>query len=271
MSRLDQLLAGTRQDVARRRAEVSDEELRARLGEREGSRPFKEALTRPGISVIAEFKRGSPSAGEIRPEASAAEIARAYDEGGAAALSVLTEERHFYGSLDDLREARAASGLPILRKDFIVDPYQLLESAAVDADAVLLIVAGLSDEDLRALYEETIQLDLDCVVEVHDEEDLERALEIDPEVVGINNRDLKSLEVDLETTYELCADIPAGKTIVSESGYRRREELEELDRIGVDAVLIGEALMSADRPGAAIRQFNSDEELTREHLLSDEG
>lgn len=256
--------------MERRRSEVSGEELRSRLGTRTGSRPFKEALVRPGLSLIAEFKRGSPSAGEIRPGASVHEIVTGYEEGGAAALSVLTEERHFLGSLDDLRAARAASGLPILRKDFIVDPYQLWESAVAGADAVLLIVAALGDDDLGQLYEETAALDLDCVVEVHDEEDLARALALEPDVIGINNRNLKSFEVDIAVTRDLITDVPAGKTVVSESGYRSRDQLEELERIGVDAVLIGEFLMRADDPEALVRELTLDEELTREHLLSDD-
>jgi indole-3-glycerol phosphate synthase len=270
MSRLDQLLATTREDVARRKAQVPGEELRARLGTRGGSRPFKEALVRPGLSLIAEFKRGSPSVGEIRPDASVPDVVKAYEDGGAAALSVLTESRRFLGSLGDLQQARSASGLPILRKDFIVDPYQLWESAVAGADAVLLIVAALADEDLRLLYEETAELDLDCVVEVHDEEDLERALELGAEVIGINNRDLGSFEVNMETTHELCSDVPAGKTLVAESGYRTREQLDELDEIGVDAVLIGETLMRADSIEAAVRALTRNEELTREHLLSDD-
>jgi indole-3-glycerol phosphate synthase len=267
---LDQLLAATRESVARRRSEVSGEELRSRLGTRTGSRPFKEALVRPGLSLIAEFKRGSPSAGEIRPGAPVRELVAAYEEGGAAALSVLTEERHFLGSLDDLREARAASGLPILRKDLIVDPYQLWESAVAGADAVLLIVAALNDDDLGSLYEETAALDLDCVVEVHDEVDLERALSLEPEVIGINNRNLKSFEVDIAVTRDVITDVPAGKTVVSESGYQSRDQLEELERIGVDAVLIGEFLMRAADPQALARELTLDEELTREHLLSDD-
>lgn len=255
--------------MAKRRSQVSEQELRSRLGSRSGARPFKEALTRPGLSLIAEFKRASPSAGEIRPGASVGDIVSAYEEGGAAALSVLTEPHQFGGSLDDLRDARGAATLPILRKDFIVDPYQLVESAVAGADAVLLIVAGLADEDLRLLYGEAVGLDLDCVVEVHDEGDLERGLAIDPEVIGINNRDLGTLEVDLGTANRLAADIPAGKAIVSESGYRRRDQLEELERIGVDAVLVGETLMAADDPEEMVRELTLDEELTREHLLDD--
>ena len=270
MSRLDQLLEAAREDVARRRSEVSERDLRSRLRTRTGPRPFKEALVRPGLSVIAEFKRASPSAGEIRSGAEVEAVVCGYEEGGAAALSVLTEERHFGGSIEDLRRASAAASLPILRKDFMVDPYQVVESAVAGADAVLLIVAGLADEDLRVLYEEAVSIDLDCVVEVHDERDLERALLLDPEVIGINNRDLRALTVDIEVTPELLTDVPAGKTVVAESGYERRDQLEELDRIGVDAVLIGESLMRSGDPAARVRELTLDEELTREHLLSDE-
>ena len=242
------------------------EELRDRVGTLSGSRPFREALVRPGVSLVAEFKRSSPSAGEIRPGATVAEVCSAYERGGAAALSVLTEETRFGGSLDDLRQARAASTLPILRKDFIVDVYQLYEAAVNGADAVLLIVAALSDDELRALHEETRFLDLDSLVEVHDEEDLERALELDADVIGINNRNLKDLSVDLETTNELLTDVPAGKTVVAESGYTRHEQLLELERIGVDAVLVGESLMRAPDPEAAVRDLTLDDEATREHL-----
>jgi indole-3-glycerol phosphate synthase len=269
MSRLDQLLAATREDLARRRSQLPGAELRAQLGTRGGSRPFKEALGGHRLSLIAEFKRGSPSAGEILPGAEVPAIVSAYEQGGAAALSVLTEPHQFLGSLQDLRAARTASGLPILRKDFILDPYQLWESALAGADAVLLVVAALDDDGLRALYAETVQLDLDCVIEVHDAEDLDRALALDPEVIGINNRSLHSFETDIGTTHELCSDIPAGKTVVSESGYDRREQLDELERIGVDAVLIGEALMRAPSPVAMVRELTLDEEQTREHLLDE--
>jgi indole-3-glycerol phosphate synthase len=217
-------------------------------------RPFAEALTRPGVSLIAEHKRRSPSAGEIRAGATVADIAAAYQRGGAVALSVLTEGPHFGGTLDDLREAHAASSLPILRKDFVVDPYQVYESAAAGADAILLIVAALRPAELSELHAEATALDLDVLVEVHDEEELTRALEIvDADVIGINNRDLASFEVDVERTYELLSDVPAGKTVVSESGFHTREQIEDLERVGVDAVLVGESLMRAPDPEAAVR------------------
>ena len=180
---------------------------------------------------------------------------RAYERGGAAALSVLTEPSHFGGSLDDLHAARAATHLPVLRKDFIVDAYQLVESAAAGADAILLIVAALEPDALLELHREARSLDLDVLVEVHDEEELEVALDVEAEVIGINNRDLGDFTVDIERTYELLSDVPAGKTVVSESGFSTREQLDELDRVGVDAVLIGETLMRAPDIEAACREL----------------
>ena len=253
MSVLERIVDATRQDVERRRAQVPLTELERRLAGRD-DRPFSEALTRTGVSVIAEHKRRSPSAGEIRAGSTVTEIVQAYERGGAAALSILTEGPHFGGSLDDLREARAASVLPILRKDFVVDPYQVYESAVAGADAILLIVAALSPSELSQLHREALALDLDVLVEVHDEEELSYALEVaDADVIGINNRDLTDFSVDIERTYDLLADVPAGKTVVSESGFHTREQLDDLERIGVDAVLIGETLMRAPDPEAAAR------------------
>ena len=267
MSRLDDLVMDARQGVERRRAATPIDELRAQLGTRGGARPFSEALVRPGLSLIAEFKRRSPSAGDLGDQSDVAETVTAYERGGAAAISVLTDEPNFAGSLDDLAAARAASGLPILRKDFTVDPYQLYEAAIYGADAVLLIAAALDDATLTLLHEEARALDLDCLVEIHSEDELERALAIDAEVLGINNRDLSDLSVDVERTMELITDVPAGKTVVSESGYEHRGQLEELERVGVDAVLIGEALMRADDPESAVRDLTFDDEATREHYI----
>ena len=255
MSVLDRIVEATRDEVERRREIVTLSQLEAALGERPESRPFQEALTRPGISVIAEHKRRSPSAGVLREGAEPAEVVQAYERGGAAALSILTEPFHFGGSLDDLRAARAATHLPVLRKDFIVDSYQLYESAAAGADAILLIVAALEPEVLGELHREAWALDLDVLVEVHDEEELERALEVEAEVIGINNRDLGDFSVDIERTYELLSDIPTGKTVVSESGFSTRDQLDELDRVGVDAVLVGETLMRAPDLEAACREL----------------
>jgi indole-3-glycerol phosphate synthase len=262
---IDELIAGAREGVDARKRAVPQAELESQLSGRGQDRPFQEALVRPGLSVIAEFKRRSPSIGDIRPDADVATQVAAYERGGAAALSVLTDSPHFGGTLEDLQAARSAATLPIIRKDFIVDPYQLYEAAVFGADAVLLIVRALDDRFLNALHEEARALDLDCLVEVHDADELERALEIDAEVIGINNRDLDGQGVDIQTTFELMPDVPAGKTVVAESGISGREELMELERVGVDAVLIGGALMLADDPELKTRELTGIDE-TREHL-----
>jgi indole-3-glycerol phosphate synthase len=245
MSVLDRIVEDTRDEVTRRRESVPLARLEAAIAERPEARPFSEALLRPGISLIAEHKRRSPSAGAIREGATVEEIVLAYERGGATALSILTEPFHFGGSLDDLRAARAVTELPVLRKDFIVDPYQLYEAAAAGADAILLIVAALDPDVLYDLLAEARALDLDALVEIHDERELEVALDVEADVLGINNRDLGDFSVDIERTYDLLADVPAGKTVVSESGFTTRDQLDELDRVGVDAVLIGETLMRA--------------------------
>jgi indole-3-glycerol phosphate synthase len=250
---LEQIVDSTRHDVEERRRAVPQERLEQELAARGEDRPFAEALARPGLSLIAEHKRRSPSAGELRGDLSVTDVVQAYERGGAVALSILTEPHHFGGSLDDLREARAASTLPILRKDFVVDAYQLYESAAAGADAVLLIVAALGERELERLHGEAQSLDLDVLVEVHDEEQLEAALEIDAALIGINNRNLTDLSVDVQRTYELLSDVPAGKVVVSESGFNDRAQLEDLERVGVDAVLVGESLMRAPDIEAATR------------------
>ncbi|MCW3041411.1 MAG: indole-3-glycerol phosphate synthase TrpC [Solirubrobacterales bacterium] len=258
MSVLERIVESTQKQVKKRKKKVSLSDLERLLAEREhhDDRPFSEALTRPGVSVIAEHKRASPSAGTIRDGATVEEIVTAYERGGAAALSILTEGPHFQGHLDDLRAAQAACGLPILRKDFIVDRYQLVESAVAGADAILLIVAALSEKELEMLYAEAYELDLAVLVEVHDEDELKTALEVvDADIIGINNRNLVDFSVDLETTFELLADVPTGKTVVSESGIHHREQLEDLERVGVDAVLVGESLMRAPDPEAALNEL----------------
>jgi indole-3-glycerol phosphate synthase len=267
---LHEMVGAARLDVNRRRAEISLRQLEEQLGSREASRPFREALTRPQLSLIAEFKRYSPSAastGEAAASATVGDQIGAYQRGGAAALSILTDVKHFKGRLEDLRDARRSSDLPILRKDFTVDRYQLYEAAVFGADAILLIVAALDADVLATLYAETQQLDLDCILEVRDADELEIALELDADIIGINNRNLATLKVDISTTYELMPDVPAGKTVVAESGISSRTELEELERVGVDAVLIGSALMSAADPEAKTRELTGADEGTREHHL----
>jgi indole-3-glycerol phosphate synthase len=259
--RLEQLVRATREALDRRRAALPHGELAAIADERspDDARPFAEALSRPGTSLIAEHKRRSPSAGEIRAGWSCADVVSAYERGGAAALSVLTEEAHFGGSLDDVREARAATSLPILRKDFTVDPYMLLEARAAGADAVLLVVGSMPDADLADLYRGARALDLDVIVEVHRPEELEVALGLDVDLIGINNRDLADFSVDVSRTLALLPDVPAGKVVVSESGIARREQIEELEQVGVDAVLVGETVMRAEDPEQAVRALAAPE------------
>lgn len=258
MSILDDIVDRTRDEVKRRRKLVPEDQLRTRLSKRDEDRPFAEALaSRPGVSVIAEHKRRAPSQKKkLRKGSTVEEVVSAYQRAGATALSVLTDEPFFGGSLDDLAAARAASNLPILRKDFIVHPYQVVETAVSGADALLLIVAALEDKDLAKLYRQARELDLDVLVEVHDGEELERALEVvDADVIGINNRNLRDLTIDLATTFELLSHIPAGKVVVSESGISRREEIDELERVGVDAVLVGSHFMKQDDIEAACREL----------------
>lgn len=258
MSILDEIVERTRDEVRRRRRDVPEDALRRRLRPHGEGRPFAEALaSQSGVSVIAEHKRRAPSASTpLREGADLTEVVSAYERAGATALSVLTDGPFFGGALEDLAAARAASGLPILRKDFIVHPYQVVETAAAGADAMLLIVAALDDEDLRRLYDDARSLDLDVLVEVHDEPELERALEVvDADVIGINNRNLRDMTIDLQRTFDLLSAIPTGKVVVSESGISRREELEELERVGVDAVLVGSHLMKQPDIEAACREL----------------
>jgi indole-3-glycerol phosphate synthase len=248
---LDEILARTRKDLKRRKRDLPIGELEGR--DSVPSKRFRDALTGPGIAVIAEFKRRSPSAGPLRQGADVGEIAASYERGGAAAMSVLTEGPHFEGSLDDLRQARAACALPLLRKDFIVDPYQLHETRAAGADAVLLIVAALPGSMLQTLHELSRELGLDALVEVHDSAELAVALGAGAELIGINNRDLRDFSVDVRRTSRLLADIPPGKVVVSESGIASTEQLRDLHEQGVHAVLVGESLMRASDPELALR------------------
>jgi indole-3-glycerol phosphate synthase len=204
--------------------------------------------------VIAEVKRASPSAGAIR-DADPAGQARTYEDAGAAAISVLTEPRHFDGSVLDLQAARRAVGLPILRKDFLIHPSQVIESRAVGADAVLLIPAAVTDPELKALLASAADLGLAALVEVSGEDDLSRALDTDAELIGVNARDLESLEVDLDRALALLRRIPDDRFAVAESGLSTREQVERAVDAGARALLIGEALMRADDPAAKLRQL----------------
>jgi indole-3-glycerol phosphate synthase len=251
VSVLDQILASTRADLERRRAAVPESELQP-AANREAPHGFRDALAGPGLAIIAEHKRRSPSAGAIRPGSSVTEIALAYERGGAAAISVLTEREHFDGSLDDLREAHAACRLPLLRKDFVVDSYQLAEAVSAGASAVLLIVAALEPADLAALHDDARERGLDVLVEVHDRAELEVALELEAEIVGINNRDLRDFSVDIERTFAMLDEIPPHTVVVAESGIATAEHLERLRDHGVHAALIGERLMREQDPERAL-------------------
>ncbi|HEX4009375.1 MAG TPA: indole-3-glycerol phosphate synthase TrpC [Solirubrobacteraceae bacterium] len=253
---LTPIIAHTRVRLDERRAATPPAALGRAAHDRAAAdppRPFAAALRGPGLRVIAEHKRSSPSAGLIRAGIALEEVVGAYERGAAAALSVLTEFDSFSGSLDDLRRARAAASLPILRKDFIVDPYQVTESLAAGADAILLIVAALEPAQLGELYAQARELGLGTLVEVHDAAELELAAAVGAEVIGVNNRDLTTLRVDPERTFQLVPEIPDGTVTVSESGWRTRAELDRLDDAGVDAVLIGEALMRSPDIESACR------------------
>lgn len=207
------------------------------------------------VSLIAECKRRSPGAGEIRPDLDPAALSAGYERAGASALSVLTDETYFGGSLEDLAAVRQATSIPILRKDFTVSPLQVLEARATGADAVLLIVRILSDTELGSLYAEARGLGMDVLVEVHDAGELGRAASLGADLIGINNRDLSTFTSDLDTTLRLLEDAPDGALVVSESGIASVEDVERLGEAGVDAILVGETLLRASDPVSAARAF----------------
>jgi indole-3-glycerol phosphate synthase len=249
---LQAIVAATVTRVAARRAAVPPASLEARTSVQGAPRGFRNALAAPGLHVIAECKRRSPSRGVLREDYVPASIAAGYERGGAAAISVLTEPTFFDGDLAHLEAVRSAVSVPLLRKDFIVDEYQLVEARASGADAVLLIVAALSDSDMRRLMRSAEALRLDVLVEVHDESELDRALEAGATLVGVNNRNLRTLEVDVDASFRLAARLPRGVLAVAESGLRTRADLDRLAQAGYKAFLIGERLMTTPDPGAAL-------------------
>jgi indole-3-glycerol phosphate synthase len=249
---LSRIVESRRAEVARRRRIVPETVLRIAAGKADAPRDFAGALTRNQINVIAEIKKASPSAGVLRHVFEPAALARAFERAGAAALSVLTEEENFQGALAHLRDARAAVELPALRKDFIVDSYQVWEARAANADSFLLIAAALDDAALADLLAFGRELGMEALVEVHTAEELRRALAVRARIVGVNNRNLHTLEVRLETSLELVEMIPDDHTAVSESGLRSPEDLRKLRAAGFDAFLIGESLMREADPGAAL-------------------
>lgn len=262
MDVLSEIVGRKRERLAQAKEVLALESLRAdALAKRESakSHALRRALENDGINIIAEFKRRSPSKGVIRADADLSWLVRSYESGGAAAISVLTEEDYFAGSLADLRVVKEVVGLPVLRKDFIVDEYQVYEAAAAGADALLLIVAALDDEQvvsLRRLAED--ELGIDALVEVHNEAEMDRAVRCGAKLVGVNNRDLKTFEVSLETSLRLANLAPRESLLVSESGLSEASQLRRLKEHGFNGFLIGEFLMRAQQPEALLRELRND-------------
>jgi|HubBroStandDraft_4_1064222.scaffolds.fasta_scaffold02210_7 indole-3-glycerol phosphate synthase len=267
---LAEICAKKREHVARNKAALPEAALRTRLAEAPSVRPFAAALeakiARGAYGLIAEIKKASPSRGLIRADFDPPTLAQAYEAGGATCLSVLTDAPYFQGGDDDLQAARAACGLPVLRKDFILDPYQVLESRAIGADCILLIIAALDDGMARELAAAAAELGLDVLVEVHDRAELDRALRLDARLIGINNRDLKTLKVDLRTAENLAPLVPPGRVIVGESGLNDPADLDRLAAVGARCFLVGESLMRAGDVAAATRRLLRIADLTHTDL-----
>jgi indole-3-glycerol phosphate synthase len=255
---LKEILQTKREEIAAGKRWVSGDELRARAADEPPTRGFAAALearTQAGSAVIGEIKKASPSAGVIRADFRPAEIAASYEAGGATCLSVLTDEPYFQGHRDYLAEARDACALPVLRKDFIIDPWQVAESRCLGADCILLIVAALSDGQMQDLFGEAGEYGLDVLIEVHDEDELGRALELDGGLLGVNNRNLHDFSTDLATSERLKAQLPADRLLVTESGIRTRADVERMHAAGIRAFLVGEAFMREPDPGAALKEL----------------
>ncbi|MGM0677908.1 MAG: indole-3-glycerol phosphate synthase TrpC [Pseudomonadota bacterium] len=253
---LKKILARKREEVAERCQHTPLDDLVRIMDVAPVVRPFLQALRHRiqagDPAVIAEVKKASPSKGVLREDFNPAAIARSYEQGGAACLSVLTDHDFFQGHEVYLQEARAACGLPVLRKDFIIDPYQVYEARAMGADCVLLIVSALGDANLKDLLLLIHELGMNALVEVHDGEELDRALNLDATLIGINNRSLRTFETRLETTLDLVARVPEDRLLVTESGIHSREDVERMRTAGVHTFLIGEAFMKAPDPGQAL-------------------
>lgn len=253
---LDQIISHKKIEVEERKQRVSLNVLKAKLTSAEKTRPFKEALSRPGeISLIAEIKKASPSRGVLRNDFDAVEIAGVYEERGAAAISILTEEKFFQGNINFLLKVKREVSLPLLRKDFIIDEYQIYESRVYGADALLLIAAILTEDKISQFLKLSCALGMDCLVEVHDEKELDRVLRTSAEIIGINNRNLKNFVVDLSTTQRLKRLIPPGRIVVSESGIQSREDVQRLIEEKIDAILVGESLLRSNDIGGKIEEL----------------
>jgi len=254
---LDRIVSHNRQELERKKRRLPLPVVERMAREQPPTLDLASALTGDGIKLIAEVKKASPSHGVIRPDFDPVKIAQLYADNGAAAVSVLTEARYFQGSLDHLTDIKKAllQKLPLLRKDFIVDPYQVYESRAYGADALLLIIALLKPEILKELLDLSHQLSMNCLVEVHNEVEVEIALDSRAKIIGINNRDLNTFTVDLATSERLRPLIPKDRIVVSESGIKERTDIDRLRTWGIDAILVGEALMSATDIAARMRDL----------------
>lgn len=252
---LNRIIAEKREELEQRKKSLPLSTLKERITRRQTPLDFASALRSVNTHLIAEIKRASPSRGVLCLDFNPVELAKTYDHCGAAAISVLTESNYFQGSIDHVTAIREKVRLPLLRKDFIFDPYQVYESAAYGADALLLIVAILSQEQLGEFLSLSRQLGLNCLVEVHNEDEVERALLSGAEIIGINNRDLNTLKVDINTTRRLRPLITQGRIVVSESGISRRSDVEKLREWGVNTVLVGEALVTANDIPAKMREL----------------
>ncbi|MFA0781738.1 indole-3-glycerol phosphate synthase TrpC [Fervidibacter sacchari] len=258
MSILRKIIEAKRDELGERKRKTPLSVLQTQLAEAPETRPFAAALKRETgepIRLIAELKKASPSKGIFRGDFDAEKILLAYEQSPASALSILTDEKFFLGSLDNLALARRVTTKPLLRKDFIIDPYQLYEARVYGADAVLLIVAALDNAELRDLLNLARELGMDALIEVHTETELERAIEAGAKLIGINNRNLQTFEVDLSTTLRLRKLIPNSCVVVSESGIETREHVKALEDAGVDAILVGEALIRSDNPKAKAKEL----------------
>lgn len=252
---LDEIIAHKRVEVEQRKRSVPREILKERIAQAGRPRDFRSALRRNGVSLIAEIKRASPSKGDILPAVDAVELAGLYEAAGACAISVLTDEKYFKGRLTDLTEVRRHVKLPCLRKEFIINPYQIYEARAAGADAVLLIVRILDDAQLKEFHALTTSLGMAALVETHTEAEIDRALEAGAHIIGINNRDLDTLTVDVNITLELRKHVPGGHTLVSESGIHTRAHVKALENGGIDAILVGESLLTSNNIRAKILEL----------------
>jgi indole-3-glycerol phosphate synthase len=252
---LNRIIAEKKEEVAQRKKSQPISALKELIARREAPLDFAFALRGDGVRLIAEIKRASPSRGVLCPNFNPVMLAKIYADNGAAAISVLTEKNYFQGSLEHLAAVRAKVTVPLLRKDFVLDPYQVYESCACGADALLLIMAILSQAQLEKLLSLSRNLGLSCLVEVHNEDEVKRALDSGAEIIGINNRDLKTFDVDINTTRRLRPVISEGKIVVSESGISNRSDVEKLKGWGVNAVLIGEALVTASDIPTKMREL----------------